>query len=47
MSDNDEYTRLVEQTVQAHVEMTGQVPTLTEHLEIQVVASDEYNKGKQ
>lgn len=46
MSDNEEYSRLVEQTVQAHIEYTGQVPSLTENLEIQVVVSDEYNKGK-
>ena len=40
----DRYTALVEQTVQAHVELTGQAPNLTEHLEIQVVASEEFNK---
>lgn len=47
MPDNEEYSRLVEQTVQAHIEMTGQVPTLTETLEIQAVTSDAYNKDKQ
>jgi hypothetical protein len=41
---DDKYTELVEQTVQAHIEMTGQVPTLTEHLEIQMVVSEECNK---
>lgn len=46
MSDTDDYSRLVEQTVQAHIEYTGQAPSLTEHLEIQVVASDEYNKER-
>lgn len=46
MSNNDEYSKLVEQTVQAHIEMTGQVPNLTEHLEIQMTVSEEYNKEK-
>lgn len=44
MSNNDEYSALVEQTVQAHIEMTGQVPSLTEHLEIQMAVSSELNE---
>lgn len=44
MTDNDKYTELVEQTVQAHIEMTGQVPNLTEHLNIQLTVSSEMHK---